>query len=145
MSDKNENKEEESKEEATTSSSTSKRSRKDLKKTPHGMILLIIRAAFSLAKQNGFAGTLQEDSEYQSQVVYTKGKPGGAFEGLEVGGDEFNKVLDAAKAAQSDIDKLNYSDEVKALIDAWVNIPKKSRVGGGLKEGSVSDLDLSKL
>ncbi len=132
-------------EKATPTTTSSKRSREDLKKTPHGMVLLIIRAAFSLTKQHGFKGTDLEGNDNAGQLVYTKGKEDGAFEALEVGGEEFGKVLDAAKAAQSDIDKLKYSDSVKALINAWNAIPKKERVGTGLKEGSVSDIDLGSL
>ncbi len=122
-----------------------------IKKGIFGNVFLVIQGAFDLAKDNvdedgepaPFEGTLLVDVKDPKNVVYSKGKETGTYWKLEENGDTFKNIRETAKAAMADIDKLAYTDKVKAAIDAFASIPNLGRgKGAGLKPDSLKGLKL---
>ena len=120
------------------------RSKADLlKKGEPGKVYFITKQAFKIANKNKFAGTKLSAKKYPGGILFTKGKEGGAFWQLKTDEKEFLKLKSAAKAAMPSIDKLDYTQSVKDLVNAWVAIPKMGGGGGGgIKAGSLAGISL---
>ncbi len=111
-----------------------------------GKVLRVVKTAYSIAgkKENAFKGTKREKKKYPNGILYSKtardekGKQTGAYWGVSEDSEGFKKLYSAAKNAVPSVNKLNYDDSVKKLVDAFHDLPGAGGGGGrSLKADSI--------
>jgi hypothetical protein len=106
----------------------------ELQSSTKGKMLLVARACFSLAKKNGWSGTIlgnMKGKGSQNGAFYAASKNGSPFWNMPEDSDAFTSLRSLARAAQNDCASGTAGAGSNAYIDAFLG----TRGGAGGKGG----------